>query len=200
MGDRCDIILKIIEHVFCFQVKQKKTMHSPKVNALVKIILVCLISTLLNLSCCLPIPLSPKDDYRENITIEEAQTLVPFSICFPSYLPSGINPTPEIIYDSEWESPEETYIRLCYKEIYKDLLVFELSQRFSPNEVSLKTEYPESSFKRIKYIFFYWLSPGNTSEIESMVKMVKLEHEVFQSDQTVWWLYEIVQTDDLMAP
>jgi hypothetical protein len=170
-----------------------------KVKHYDKILMLCIISALINLSCCLSIPLSPKDDYRDNITLEEAQSLVPFSICFPSYLPPGIDPSPEIIYHSEWEAPEETDIRLRYKEIYKNSLIFEISQRFNPNEVSLKTEYSESSIERVKYIFVYWLLPGNTIDIESMVTKLEFKHEVFETNQTIWWFYEFVKHGDFIG-
>jgi hypothetical protein len=66
--------------------------------------------------------------YRDNLTLQEAQSLVSFPICIPGYIPPGIDPNPNIINQAEGPDiiPEENYIRLQYKRIdnQKKLLKF----------------------------------------------------------------------------
>jgi len=144
------------------------------------------------------------DDYRDNLTLEEAQELVTFPICIPAYLPSGIDPDPQIIYDSDAANvPEETYVRLRYKSIGDRKKVLEVYQAYT-NDEGLKTEYPDAVLTSIydgaKVSLVYWISdPGffiSSEKIDKTVRRLQLEAKVFQTDQIVWWLYEIVAPSD----
>ena len=139
----------------------------------------------------------PHDIVRENITLEEAQRLVSFPICMPAYIPPEINPEPQIIYYvDDVEIPELTYIRLRYQRVGSREVAFEVYQRYTPDE-AMRTEYPESqleSSRRAAIItLVYWLSPTLPSENErkDVMEQAKLEANSFQTNQTVWWLYEI---------
>jgi len=136
------------------------------------------------------------DTIRKDITLEEAQSLVAFQICIPSYLPPDVNPTPQIIYDADAANvPEETFIRLMYKRIGNQEVVFEVYQRYT-SDTGMKTEDSnlESMNKSAKVIMLYWMTEHvSLSEVKKIIAQMKLEASVFETDQIVWWLYEIIE-------
>ncbi len=57
----------------------------------------------------------PKDILTKNLSMEEAQDLVSFPLCIPTYLPANAGGDPQIIYQADAANvPEETFIRLRY--------------------------------------------------------------------------------------
>ena len=54
------------------------------------------------------------DILNENITFEEAQSLSPFNICLPTYLPATLEQNPQIDYLADNGIPGETMITLQY--------------------------------------------------------------------------------------
>jgi len=136
----------------------------------------------------------PKDTLKENITLREAQNLVSFPVCVPSYVPAGIDPQPQVIYESDAANvAEETYVRLRYKQLDAGKDILEVYQRYTPDE-TMKTKYPESVVEGAEAALLNWISyPRLLSESELTVaaERAHIDANVLQTDQTVWWLYEI---------
>lgn len=141
----------------------------------------------------------PADILREDITFEEAQELVSFPICIPTYISPGIDPAPKIIYDTDDPNiPEVTYIRLRYKRLDEQEKVLEAYQRYTP-DAGMKTAYPESDHGGAIVTLLWWISDPkrlSESETDKAVERTQLEANVFQTDQTVWWLYEVVDPSE----
>jgi hypothetical protein len=137
----------------------------------------------------------PHDDYRANITKVEAQSLVSFPICVPTYVPPETDPSPQFIYESDAANvPEETYILMRYRRMGGQEEVFEVYQKYTRDE-GMKTEYSQSAHEGAKVSLLYWMFPYPEFLSESVgliVEEMHLEASVFQTDQTIWWLYEIV--------
>lgn len=138
----------------------------------------------------------PQDTSRDDITLEEAQSQVTFPICLPNYKPQHVDMSPQISYQSDAAMvPEEAYVQLSYRGINERHEVFRIYQRYTSEE-SLKTAYPESARQSEKATvnLLNWISYPQTlseSEMKATVESVELETHVFQTNQTVWWLYEI---------
>jgi hypothetical protein len=139
------------------------------------------------------------DDYRENLTLEDAQGLVSFQICIPDFIPPEVNPIPKIIYSSDWaDVPEEKYIRLQYKWIDNNGLAFEVYQRLTNDEEFIYgslDNISEYEREQSKVDLLDWVSYPNIlseSEIKSAIGWTQMKVDVFQTDQTVWRYFEIV--------
>lgn len=138
----------------------------------------------------------PRDIFREDITLEEAQSLVSFPICLPNYKPQQIDASPQISYQSDAAKvPEETYVQLSYRGAGDQQVIFEIYQRYTREE-TLKTEYPESTHQSEKAAvnLLNWISYPqilSESEMRAALQSIQLGTNVFQTNQTVWWLYEI---------
>ena len=137
----------------------------------------------------------PHDDYRENITLLEAQDLVSFGICLPTYIPQDIDPKPTIIYYADVANiPQETFIQLRYENADNHKTVFEVYERYTQDE-GMKTAYPESAHGGTKASLLDWIAYPrflSDSEIKTALERTQMESMSFQSDQIVWWLYQIV--------
>lgn len=79
-------------------------------------------------------PIFPDDETRENISLNEAQSLVPFTICIPTYLPDGVGPSPQITYHAEGGNPQESDVRLLYRE--GNELIVEVVQTHAPGRLA----------------------------------------------------------------
>lgn len=137
----------------------------------------------------------PHDDIRENLTMDEAQSLVTFRICTPTYIPPGIDPSPQIIYHADVAKvPEETDIRLRYKSIGDQELVFEVYQVYTEEE-GMKAEFFESRVQGAEVSLLYWMFPSiplSEEKLNVAREQAQTEWNFSQTGQTVWWLYEIV--------
>ena len=92
----------------------------------------------------------PGDVVRESLTLEEAQNLVTFSICAPAYIPSAIDPQPNIIFhDDGFGAEQEKFIRHKYYFKKSKELALEVSQRIS-NRDELPMDYSEEQLTSIR--------------------------------------------------
>ncbi|MDQ3006227.1 MAG: hypothetical protein M3R47_12710 [Chloroflexota bacterium] len=137
----------------------------------------------------------PQGQSREDITMEEAQSLVSFPICVPTYIAPGIDSNLSINYlAEEVNNPDETYIRLLYKRIEDRKEVIEVIQNYTPDK-GLKAE--DSKFEReaAKINLLNWMYPlrfFSRSKLDATKEQIQMEANVSKTDETVWWLYEIV--------
>src|SRR5512138_1397978 len=73
----------------------------------------------------------PHDVVYKNLSISEAQQLVIFPICAPSYIPHGMEANPHFTYwADDIQIPQTTYIRLLYKHIGSRDRAFEVYERY----------------------------------------------------------------------
>lgn len=135
-----------------------------------------------------------REDFRKSQTMEEAQGLVEFQLCTPTYMPLGIDPNPKILYDAEDVNiPEETYIRFQYRSANDRKKVFEIYQRYT-RDTGMKTTYPETAIGGSEVSLLDWISYPkflSESEIEAAMNRTQMLYSAFQTNGTVWWLYEI---------
>lgn len=141
----------------------------------------------------------PSDTIIEDISLDEAQELVSFPICLPTYIPQEVDPIPYIIYDADSaDVPEETYIRLRYDRQDTQEKIFEVSQVIS-NSPEMQLTYTvsrlESMQGKAKASLIYWIFPKalSRSEFSEIESQISIEAEANQTDHTVYWLYEIVE-------
>lgn len=137
----------------------------------------------------------PQSQSLEDITMEEAQSLVSFPICIPTYIPPERDANPKINYEAEEVNlPEETYIRLLYKRIDDHKEVLEIIQNYTPDK-GMKAEFSESELEGAKVSLLYWMYPLRfifESKLDATMEQIRMEANVSETDETVWWLYEIV--------
>src|SRR5688572_174843 len=137
----------------------------------------------------------PGGQAREDITMEEAQSLVSFPICVPTYIPPGIDSNLSINYLAEEVNiPEETYLRLLYKRIDDRKEVIEVIQNYTPDK-GMKAEDSKFEHEAAKINLLNWMFPlrfFSESRLDAAKKQLQMEASVSTTNGTVWWLYEIV--------
>jgi hypothetical protein len=143
----------------------------------------------------------PADTVRENITFDEAQDLVDFPICLPTYISEGVEPTPNIIFEADSANvPEETYIRLRYNRQDTQEKIIEVFQRYT-NSLEMESEYPASRLddmqQRAMVSLIDWIFSNSisTTQLRKIRTQTRIEAKVHQTDHTISWLYEIVEPD-----
>ena len=141
----------------------------------------------------------PQGQSLEDITMEEAQSLVSFPICVPTYIPPGIDSNPSISYLAEEVNiPKETYIRLLYPQVDDREVVLEIIQNYTPDK-GMKAEYSDLELARAKVSLLDWMFPLRfilESQLDAAVEQIRMEANVSETGGTVWWLYEIVDPSE----
>jgi hypothetical protein len=136
----------------------------------------------------------PHDDLREDITMDEAQRLVPFPICVPTYILQGIDSDAQITYHSDLAGvPEGAFIRLHYESIDDQRIIFEVDEVYTQKE-GMTLEVLESRVRRAEISLLYWMfvrQPLSEEKLELAREQVQTESSFFQTGHIVWWLYEI---------
>lgn len=131
------------------------------------------------------------DDNRTNISVDEAQKLVPFTICFPNSLPTVVEPNPIINYYADYGDSPEKYIVLNYISSTIDKVMLEIWQRYDPGAEVLSSDYSKEVHEVWKYQLIRWLIPDNARKVDELVEQAVFEEKVFRSDATIWWLYSL---------
>jgi len=141
----------------------------------------------------------PHGQSRVDITIEEAQGLVSFPICIPTYIPPGIDANPKINFDADAaNAPEETYIRLIYKQIDNRKEVIEVIQNYTPDK-GMRAERYEFEREAAKVSLLYWMYPLrfiSESKLDATKEQIQMEASASKTNETVWWFFEIVNPSE----
>jgi hypothetical protein len=145
------------------------------------------------ISCLTGCSMGSLDDNKKDLSLAEAQELVSFKICLPSYLPAKTDPNPSITYYADYGDSPEKYIVLQYKMIITGEHFIDIWQRYDSGAEKLKNEYDDDVHEAWKYQLIYWIIPSNTRQAEALFKRASVEHKAFESQTVVWWLYELVE-------
>ena len=81
---------------------------------------------------CIPIPGVSPDTVKENISIGEAQALLPFQICLPGYLPTGAEMRSGVRYHDEFGDPNESDVTIDYQDKEELETVLTIYERHGP--------------------------------------------------------------------
>ena len=74
------------------------------------------------------------DIRHDDISLEEAQSLSPFTICFPAYLPNSLENNPQIDYLADDGFPAATVITLHYFDQNSSNILFTIRERNAPGD------------------------------------------------------------------
>lgn len=160
--------------------------HDRKIGSVISVFVVMVYSLISGCSN------STLDDNRENVTIEEAQSLVSFKICYPTYYPSGIDSNPTISYYADYGDSPEKDIVLKFKRKDSNETVFDVWQRYDPDANNLDKDLPDEVHHAWKYQLVHWIIPDDSRKADSVLENTKMEFTVSQTNLIVWWLYEII--------
>ena len=138
-------------------------------------------------------------EFRAGITKEEAQSLVSFPICIPTYIPPGIDSNVSINYLAEEVNiPEETYIRLLYKRVDDHKEVIEIIQNYTPDR-GMKAEDSKFESEAAKINLLNWMFPlrfFSESKLNATKEQIQMEASASKTNETVWWFFEIVNPSE----
>ena len=138
----------------------------------------------------------PHDELKEDITMDEAQSLVIFPICVPAYLSPKVDASYEIIDEADdAKVPEVTYIRLRYQGSDDKNKVLEIYQRYTPHEGLNSNPNLESA----KVNLLYWMLPLRAiseSKIKAAMKQAQITASFSKTGETIWWFYEITDPSE----
>ena len=142
-------------------------------------------------SCTDAFPVGLNDEKLENISLEKAQSLVPFTICLPTYLPDTVNSEPYITYHADWGDRVESQIRLRYSLLLEEKPVIEIYEIHNPG-VTTGLEVNRSKNSQTGAIrgLLDWQIEDN-SEIDSYLQEIEMSSAHNETQGTVWWFIEI---------
>lgn len=151
---------------------------------------------ILHLSSCVDaFPFGPTDEKLENISLEKAQSLVPFTICLPTYIPQDINPEPKVTYHADWGDPVESQVRLRYSLLIEEKPVIEI---FEIGVTGLEIDRSKKSQEGAIRGLIDWQIENN-SEIDRYLKEINISSTYYKDNETVWWLFAITDPPNLRS-
>jgi hypothetical protein len=140
------------------------------------------------------------EEIREGISLEEAQELVPFTICLPTYLPSGIEATPHITYHADLGDPVESDVRLKYFVEGSQEPTLEIYQQHSPRASTPETLDDSVSGFFVRELVAWQVSwEAGWEEVDEISKQASVEITEHQNNDTRYWVYEILTPSSLSA-
>ena len=150
-------------------------------------------------NCADALPFGLTDEKLEDISVEKAQSLVPFSICLPSYLPQDVNPEPIVTYHADWGDPVESQVRLRYSLLLDKEPVIEIYEIHNPGVTTgLEINRSENSQAGAIRGLLDWQIEDN-SEIDSYLQEVEMSSAHNETQGTVWWFIEITDPPELRS-
>ena len=142
----------------------------------------------------------PVDENRENITLEEAQGVAPFTICLPIDLPAGLDQTPRVSYHADWGDPIESEVRLRYYGSDSQELIVEIRQRPQPGSATPE-DLAEQAYDFYVRELVAWVVGWQVgwSNVDEISKEATTSVTTYQDDGAKRWLFEIVEPASLRA-
>jgi len=149
--------------------------------------------------CCMPLanPVSPPaDEIREDLSLEEAQSLVPFEIRLPTYIPTGIEMVPSITYHADFGDPMESDVRLRYYDSDSQELMIEVYQRHRPGAGT-----PEELTREVRGFYMRELLAWEMrwSDADGAGEQTAISVTRYQDGDVDRWLYEIMELPSRQA-
>ena len=150
-------------------------------------------------NCADAFPFGLTDEKLENISLKKAQSLVPFTICLPTYLPLDVNPEPYITYHADWGDPVESQVRLRYARLLDEKPVIEIYEIHNPG-VTTGLEIDRSQISQEGAIrgLLDWQLEDN-SEIDKYLQEIEVSTAYYETQGTIWWFIEITEPLNLRS-
>lgn len=104
-----------------------------RLSTLTRLGILTLVSMAMIAACVAPSQVVPADETKTGITLEEAQTLAPFSICLPAWFPDSVNPNMRITYHTDFGDPMDSDIQLDYFWQDKEEVAVYVTENYWPN-------------------------------------------------------------------
>lgn len=136
--------------------------------------------------------------YEENITLERVQSLAPFEVCLPSWLPAGVHPAPTLSYGHEGASPDAPPLEAHLYAEYSDAdgnRVMELRQLYThiSTPVAVPTQLPKNHVERL----IAWQLDWNWDQVKAVEPNVTWADSTQQDNELIYVAAEITAPNDL---
>jgi hypothetical protein len=143
------------------------------------------------------LPLFPDDDTRENIPLAEARSLAPFGICLPSYLPEGVELSPQVVYHAEGGSPDESDVRLRYYFSEDHELAIEVFQKYAPGRLANPDLDEADALEAHRRELLAWVV--GWPEVDKTMSTITTNTTIYEDDKLKHGLFEIIEPVSLRA-
>ena len=133
-----------------------------------------------------------RDDWREGLSLAEAQDLVPFPICLPQYLPASLDEEFTLIYHADWGDPVEvgSDVRLRYYSADTRELAIEVYQGHTPGEIGTTAQDRSKKDGKGSYyarLLSHWALGEQYTEY---LDVIDLTASLYRDDARIYWLFQ----------
>jgi hypothetical protein len=139
----------------------------------------------------------PADKTYTDISLAEAQRLVPFTLCLPSYLPDELTSTPKVVYHAEMGDPKDADVRLRYYRPNETTPVVEVFQKASSIDLERynTSEYGGRHVAESELVRWA-IGLSGTQEVKSGITVSVTK---YVDDLISRWVYEIPASEPARA-
>lgn len=134
---------------------------------------------------------------HENTTLEEAQSLLPFQICLPTYIPADLIRKELVAVEGEIKSQAEVSLRMDYVHPGDENPIVTLKEWNAPGNVGEINPHNETDRKVALKSLLTWLT--DASEAEKLLDQVIANYEVYEHEGKEHLIVEIQSPDSLRS-
>ena len=137
------------------------------------------------------------NETRENTTLQEAQSLLPFQICLPTYMPVDLKRKELVVVEGEIKSQAEVNLRIDYVRPGNETPMVTIKEWNAPGNVGKIDPHNETDRKVALKSLLTWLT--DRSEAEKLLEQVIVNYEVYNGEGTEHLVVEIQSPDSLQS-
>lgn len=155
---------------------------------------------LAGLACAIPafiLEPHPTPMYDRDVSLAEAQGLVPFTVCLPHDLPADVDSTPRIFYHYMVGDPEESYITVSYLAAHGSTMQVEVEQRYEPTLVDKDLTHEAVTRQGYTHALIRWFNA--TGEPSLPQDGVMVTASAYQFDGVTYSVFELTEPNGVQA-
>ena len=137
------------------------------------------------------------NEARQSTTLQEAQTLLPFQICLPKYIPVDLKRNELVVVEGEIKSQAEVSLRIDYVRPENETPIVTVKEWNAPGNVGKIDPSNETDRKVALNSLLTWLT--NRIEAEKLLEQVIANYKVYNSEGTEGLIVEIQSPDSLRS-
>lgn len=136
---------------------------------------------------------------RDNLTFSEAQALLPFQICLPTYIPSRLERNDRVVVKGEIKSQTEVNVRIDYVSPGSEKPIVTLKEFNLQGVRGRMDPYDEATRRRAIESLLAWLLDSDWDKVEKMTNEVIVGYEVYDINDIEHLVVEIQEPESLQS-